>query len=600
MGNSPSSSAKPDKAGSQQQSPGSGLHRERERGDRQREREREREDRQRERERDQARERDGDRSRGGYNDVQRRRESLHSLSSVKASAAPPSTNLMAATAHHPSVSASATSQARAIPTPSSSSSSSQHTRSRPRITAVDSNPLSLSPRSTMGGDQSKMSAYHTLKSPTPPPEPRLSPASRPVDIAAASQPSFRPSPIDPSAPPSEAFHLPPSSFSRPPRLPLPIEEEVHNPGSPVANSPVEPPDLPEPEEIPRRSSTVSSTNDDDNEPDDFEAYSADAAGSGPKTPIVVEWKNTSPNDRVYVTGTFANWERKFRLHKDGPSKNKDSLSTTLQLPPGTHHIKFIVNGDMLTSDDLPTTVDYTNILVNYLEITLNHAGKSTPADPTASSVNQTSATARPPTGPAATLSPGQASSSSTTPTPSRPLDIRPRPLPADNAGREQPRGTPPPPASIPQHRALSKSPPRSEKPRPAPSPANLQRQPPKHYTSNIPSYLLDLDTWIPSSKEDELSPSTQAVRHRFEQASAAAESQPAPPSLPMFLSKSILNGTTPMKDDSSVLIMPNHTVLNHLATTNIKQGVLATSATTRYKRKFLTTIMYKPRSDDGD
>jgi hypothetical protein len=83
----------------------------------------------------------------------------------------------------------------------------------------------------------------------------------------------------------------------------------------------------------------------------------------------------------------------------------------------------------------------------------------------------------------------------------------------------------------------------------------------------------------------------------------------------MFLSKSILNGTTPTKDDSSVLIMPNHTVLNHLATTNIKQGVLATSATTRYKRKvcfslfptsgqdlilvlqFLTTIMYKPRSD---
>lgn len=58
-----------------------------------------------------------------------------------------------------------------------------------------------------------------------------------------------------------------------------------------------------------------------------------------------------------------------------------------------------------------------------------------------------------------------------------------------------------------------------------------------------------------------------------------------PPSLPMFLNKSILNGTTPIKDDNSVLNYPNHTVLNHLATSSIKNNVLATSVTTRYKRK---------------
>jgi hypothetical protein len=34
-----------------------------------------------------------------------------------------------------------------------------------------------------------------------------------------------------------------------------------------------------------------------------------------------------------------------------------------------------------------------------------------------------------------------------------------------------------------------------------------------------------------------------------------------------------------------VLIMPNHTVLNHLATSSIKDNILATSATTRYKQK---------------
>jgi hypothetical protein len=59
----------------------------------------------------------------------------------------------------------------------------------------------------------------------------------------------------------------------------------------------------------------------------------------------------------------------------------------------------------------------------------------------------------------------------------------------------------------------------------------------------------------------------------------------------LFLGKSILNGTTPMKDDSSVLNMPNHTVLNHLATSSIKNGVLATSGTTRYKRKVCLCIL---------
>jgi len=45
------------------------------------------------------------------------------------------------------------------------------------------------------------------------------------------------------------------------------------------------------------------------------------------------------------------------------------------------------------------------------------------------------------------------------------------------------------------------------------------------------------------------------------------------------------SGTLPVKDDSSVLVIPNHTVLNHLATSSIKNNVLATSATTRYDQK---------------
>ena len=94
------------------------------------------------------------------------------------------------------------------------------------------------------------------------------------------------------------------------------------------------------------------------------------------------------------------------------------------------------------------------------------------------------------------------------------------------------------------------------------------------YHREIPQYLLDSEYF--TGEED----SPQRLRGQ-----AAADSQPAPPTLPGFLGKSILNATQQMKDDASVLIYPNHTVLNHLGTSSIKNGVIATSATTRYKRK---------------
>ena len=120
----------------------------------------------------------------------------------------------------------------------------------------------------------------------------------------------------------------------------------------------------------------------------------------------------------------------------------------------------------------------------------------------------------------------------------------------------------------PIQRAASPQPAQKETSKPA-----RQVLPRAKYTNTIPQFLLDLDTY--QNPQDE----------RFQRSSRVVNDLPQPPSLPMFLSKSILNGTTPHKDDASVLIMPNHTVLNHLATSSIKSGVLATSGTTRYKRK---------------
>lgn len=220
---------------------------------------------------------------------------------------------------------------------------------------------------------------------------------------------------------------------------------------------------------------------------------------------------------------------------------------------------FIVDNDMMISDKLPTAVDYTNILVNYLEVSYDDVN-----------AQQAAAAGGKPTDTPATT---------------------------DEQSAARPPQDPPSPA-VPV-----------VKPATAEIPNTKLPEPEKRYHSKIPQYLQDLDAPEESS--------------RFARANAAAGILPTPPSLPMFLSKSILNGTTPMKDDSSVLIMPNHTVLNHLATSSIKDNILATSATTRYKQKvrdkikhrqrklsktcaranetqFLTTIMYKPKEEHGE
>lgn len=187
------------------------------------------------------------------------------------------------------------------------------------------------------------------------------------------------------------------------------------------------------------------------------------------------------------------------------------MSATIHVRPGTHHVRFIVDGNMTTSPDLPTTVDFGNNLVNYIEVSAD--------------------------------------------------DLPP-----------PPESTPSDPASgIPEVEAVGTSA-HVENQAPEPKPAKTKPAlPDKEYTSKVPQYLVDLD-----QPEDS---------RAFQNASKEIEKLPTPPSLPGFLGKPILNAATPMKDDNSVLNMPNHTVLNHLATSSIKNNVLAVSATTRYKRK---------------
>lgn len=164
---------------------------------------------------------------------------------------------------------------------------------------------------------------------------------------------------------------------------------------------------------------------------------------------------------------------------------------------------------MQTSPDLPTTVDFGNNLVNYIEVS--------PDDVRTESQDSTEA-----------------------------------PTPQETAAEEL-----------------------GEVDDPEKQQRYKQVLPVEAFSRIYPQYLLDYD-------EPEDTPQAQA-------AAAAIEKLETPPSLPGFLAKPILNSATLLKDDNSVLNMPNHTTLNHLATSSIKNGTLAVSATTRYRDKVCTT-----------
>lgn len=72
------------------------------------------------------------------------------------------------------------------------------------------------------------------------------------------------------------------------------------------------------------------------------------------------------------------------------------------------------------------------------------------------------------------------------------------------------------------------------------------------------------------------------------------EKPAGPPILPPHLLQVILNKDTPISCEPTLLPEPNHVMLNHLYALSIKDGVMVLSATHRYRKKYVTTLLYKP------
>ena len=95
----------------------------------------------------------------------------------------------------------------------------------------------------------------------------------------------------------------------PPRLPLPIEEEVHTPGSPIlaAHEALDDELNDSSDGLTRKSSAVSATTVEDDESEELRVDK-----TRPVVPFKIEWNNGG--DKIYITGSMFDWNRKQRLH----------------------------------------------------------------------------------------------------------------------------------------------------------------------------------------------------------------------------------------------------------------------------------------------
>lgn len=146
------------------------------------------------------------------------------------------------------------------------------------------------------------------------PEPRGIPTPDPSNPVQVPNPRMRRDTLPPGMAP-QSYYNASAHLQRPPRMPLPIGDATATPGSPLLG--------PEDshiggdlthdrfvdEQTGHEQSSVPV--DEDEGAEDLAPYTP--SGVGKAVPTTIEW--ASHGDKVYVTGTFVNWEKKFRLHR---------------------------------------------------------------------------------------------------------------------------------------------------------------------------------------------------------------------------------------------------------------------------------------------
>lgn len=245
-------------------------------------------------------------------------------------------------------------------------------------------------------------------------------------------------------------------------------------------------------------------------------------------------------EKVYVTGTFTGWRRMIKLNK-----NDDNIfSVLLKLPAGTHRMRFVVDNELRCSDYMPSATDSMGNLVNYIEVGMD-LGDDTdismePLHRTVSNYEEQRKVQDGNYQQDQRYLEEQHQQDQLRQQVDTEMSIEDDDL--DGDGRYE-RFHEEPPA-----------------------------EPEYNFTNEIPLEFTD-----------------PAVMDQF-----VASDYVTPPQLPPHLENVILNSNSNEKDNNSVLPIPNHVVLNHLATASIKHNVLAVASISRYERKYVTQILYAP------
>lgn len=256
-------------------------------------------------------------------------------------------------------------------------------------------------------------------------------------------------------------------------------------------------------------------------------------------PVDITWQQGG--NKVYVTGSFTGWRKMIGLvpMPDQP----EILHVKLQLPPGTHRFRFIVDNELRFSDYLPTATDQMGNFVNYLEISPPEQPEdNTKPERIGESADQTSKDDR--------KQPMSARSRIA-------LEIEREPDDLGNGYSRFHDTTP--------------------------------LKPNFEYTQDIPAVFTD-----PNVMEQYYLTLDQQKNNHQNMAWLT------PPQLPPHLENVILNsyssaqGESSNENNSGALPIPNHVILNHLATSSIKHNTLCVASIVRYKRKYVTQILYAP------
>lgn len=74
--------------------------------------------------------------------------------------------------------------------------------------------------------------------------------------------------------------------------------------------------------------------------------------SQPIETVPTAFKWSGGGERVFVTGSFNNWQGKIMMHKN--EDNPQEFVLVIDIAPGLHQYKFIVDDDWRINNDLPT------------------------------------------------------------------------------------------------------------------------------------------------------------------------------------------------------------------------------------------------------